>query len=71
LTLDYNGNQLKNVSDAVDQSTVVTSNEFVDKGKSTDAEYLYDANGNQTADLNRITTSNNSGNNIINLLNER
>ena len=53
MTLDYNGNQLKNVTDAVDQSTVVTSNDFVDKGPATDAGYLYDANGNQTADLNK------------------
>jgi RHS repeat-associated protein len=54
LTLTYNGNQLKSVSDAVDQTTVVTTNDFVDKSDATlPAEYLYDTNGNQYANLNK------------------
>jgi len=54
LTLTYNGNQLKSVSDAVDQTTVVTTNDFVDKSDAAyPTEYLYDANGNQYADLNK------------------
>jgi RHS repeat-associated protein len=56
LTLDYNGNQLKKVSDVIAQSSVITTNDFrdvVNTQNPTAAEYLYDANGNQTADLNK------------------
>ncbi len=55
LTLEYNGNQLKNVSDAnIDQEYVYCSNDFVDKWNENDpVEYRYDANGNMTADLNK------------------
>jgi RHS repeat-associated protein len=56
LTLNYNGNHLKSVSDATDQSTVITTNDFLDKQDEAhpdDAEYRFDANGNLTADLNK------------------
>jgi len=57
LTLKYNGNQLKSASEdvtQVTQSTVIATNDFVDKSDANyPTEYLYDANGNQTADLNK------------------
>ena len=55
LTLTYNGNQLKSVNDAVNQSLVIANNDFIDKRDAAySTEYLYDANGNQTADLNKM-----------------
>jgi RHS repeat-associated core domain len=52
LTLEYNGNQLKTVINNVD--TEFGSPIFVDKwDENNPIEYLYDKNGNQTADLNK------------------
>lgn len=54
LTLSYTGNQLTNVSDAANQTNVITTNDFVDKVDGTyPEEYYYDSNGNCTADLNK------------------
>jgi len=53
--MNYNGNQLKYAEDWVDEYTNLTNNDFKDRWSETnpDTEYLYDANGNQYADLNK------------------
>jgi RHS repeat-associated protein len=54
LTLEYRGNRLVKVSDNVGEETVLTSNDFKDVSNvNISDEYLYDACGNTTADLNR------------------
>jgi len=54
LTLEYRGNRLVKVSDNVGEETVLTSNDFKDVSNvNISDEYLYDACGNATADLNR------------------
>jgi len=54
LYLTYNGNQLTSVNDDVSRYLVIATNDFEDRQESgLTAEYLYDANGNQTADLNK------------------
>lgn len=55
LSLNYSGNMIKSVSDNNNQqNNVYTSNDFVDKqNPQYPIEYLYDANGNLTANLNK------------------
>lgn len=52
LSLEYNGNQLKKVSDQCDDLTYEGSMEFKD-GATKATEYTYDANGNMTCDRNK------------------
>lgn len=54
ITMSYSGNQLKKICDFASQSTVLTTNDFRDiQSSSYPVEYLYDRNGNMTADLNK------------------
>ena len=52
LSLEYNGNQLKKVSDQCDDLTYEGAMEFKD-GATKATEYTYDANGNMTSDRNK------------------
>ncbi len=56
LTLAYNGNQLKNVSDAGDVGSSSITEQFNDYADSTQ-EYTYNANGAMTKDLNKGISS--------------
>ncbi len=56
LTLTYDGNQLRKVTDAAGSPTYTGVMDFRD-GVDISAEYLYDSNGNATCDLNRGITS--------------
>ena len=52
LSLEYNGNQLKKVTDQCDNLTYEGAMDFKD-GERNDTEYTYDANGNMTSDRNK------------------
>jgi RHS repeat-associated protein len=64
LTLTYNGNQLRKVTDAADVSTNSITEQFLDFAN-TDTEYAYNANGAMTKDLNKGIT--NISYNLLNL----
>jgi RHS repeat-associated protein len=53
LTMTYTGNQMKAVSDAVDEIPLNTSMDFKDYTKGTGVEYTYNKNGAMTQDLNK------------------
>ena len=52
LTMEYNGNQLKKVTDQCDDLTYEGAMDFKDGTQNT-TEYTYDANGNMTSDRNK------------------
>ncbi len=52
LTMGYDGNQLLKVDDTASELTYAGAMDFKDYAD-TDEEYVYDANGNMTADLNK------------------
>ena len=52
LTMAYDGNRLKSVSDAAEEPTYAGAMDFRDEADGAE-EYTYDANGNMTSDLNR------------------
>jgi RHS repeat-associated protein len=56
LTLAYNGNQLRKVTDAADVSTSSATEQFLDFANA-DVEYAYNANGAMTKDLNKGISS--------------
>ena len=53
LKLTYNGNQLISVKDSVTQQPTLSASMDFRDGTNQAIEYLYDANGNQTQDLNK------------------
>ena len=53
LTITRDGNQLKKVTDQCPELTFAGAMDFKDYGGSSRAEYLWDANGNMTKDLNK------------------
>ena len=54
MTMTYNGNQLKNADDMVEEIFNQSPNDFYNVwDENIETEYLYDANGNQYADLNK------------------
>ena len=57
LTMAYDGNRLKSVSDAAEEPTYAGAMDFRD-GADGAVEYTYDANGNMTSDLNKGISSN-------------
>lgn len=65
LTMSYNGNQLKSVSDHVVNPVAGTNDMEFKDGTSASAEYFYDKNGNLTKDFNKKITS--IGYNYLNL----
>ena len=65
LTITRDGNQLKKVTDQCPELTFAGAMDFKDYGGSSRAEYLWDANGNMTKDLNKGIT--NITYNVLNL----
>ena len=53
LTLQYNGNQLKNVTDNGIQQSIYGLKDYQNLSTTTSDEFAYDANGNMTKDLDR------------------
>ena len=53
LTLTYDGNQLKNVTDAATDPLYNGVFNFVDESKGSGTEYIYDSNGNMQQDYNK------------------
>lgn len=57
LTMNYNGNQLKNIIDAVKIATPNESEDFRNNNTKVDIEYVYNSNGAMTKDLNKGISS--------------
>ena len=53
LTIECIGNQLKNVNDAATSTAYGAGTNFINGSNSTGTQYVYDANGNLTQDLNK------------------